>query len=213
MKPTIRSGRYRRSMPELRSVCVYCASSTGSNDRIVAATKELGEILAARGIRLVYGGGAVGLMGLIADTVLDAGGEVTGIIPLALFPKEVAHQRCTELITVDSMHDRKRMMFEHADGFIALPGGFGTLEELAEMVTWAQIGLHAKPVGVLNVDGYWDGLLGFFERATRDRLLKEQNRQLLLEATTPSAMLDALERYEGSAEPKWIAPTPETDPW
>jgi len=200
-------------MPELRSVCVYCASSTGTNEQIVSATRALGELLAARSIRLVYGGGAVGLMGLIADTVLDAGGEVTGIIPLSLFPKEVAHQRCTELITVDSMHDRKRMMFEHSDGFVALPGGFGTLEEVAEMATWAQIGLHDKPVGLLNVDGYWNGLLELFQRATNDQLLKEQNRQLLLEAATPEAMLDALEAYEGSAEPKWLPPTGQDDPW
>lgn len=200
-------------MTELRSVCVYCASSTGTNDDIVRATRELGELLTERGIRLVYGGGAVGLMGLIADTVLDAGGEVTGIIPLSLFPREVAHQRCTELVTVDSMHDRKRLMFERSDGFIALPGGFGTLEEIAEVVTWAQIGMHDKPVGVLNIDGYWDGLLQLFERATKDHLLKEQNRRLLLEATTPAAMLDALASYEGSAEPKWLPPAGQDTPW
>ncbi len=191
-------------MPELTSVCVYCASSTGTNKAIVAATKELGGLLAERGIRLVYGGGAVGLMGLIADTVLEAGGEVTGIIPLALFPKEVAHQRVTELITVDSMHERKRLMFDHSDAFIALPGGFGTLEEISEVTTWGQIGVHNKPVGVLNVDGYWDGLLAFLDRAVGDQLLKEQNNQLLLRATTPSGMLEALENYSGSAEPKWL---------
>lgn len=191
-------------MPEIRSVCVYCASSTGVNESIVAATSELGTLLAARGIRLVYGGGAVGLMGVIADTVLEAGGEVTGIIPLSLFPKEVAHQGCTELITVDSMHERKRLMFDRSDAFIALPGGFGTLEEIAEVTTWAQIGMHSKPVGVLNIDGYWDGLFDFFDRAVDDQLLKEQNNQLLLRATTPTGMLDALENYSGSAEPKWI---------
>ena len=191
-------------MPELTSVCVYCASSTGTNETIVAATKELGSLLAERGVRLVYGGGAVGLMGLVADTVLEAGGEVTGIIPLSLFPKEVAHQGVTELITVDSMHERKRLMFDHSDAFIALPGGFGTLEEIAEVTTWGQIGMHNKPVGVLNVDGYWDGLLAFLDRAVGDQLLKEQNNQLLLRATTPSEMLDALESYSGSAEPKWL---------
>jgi len=191
-------------MPELTSVCVYCASSTGTNEAIVAATTELGVLLAERGIRLVYGGGAVGLMGLVADTVLEAGGEVTGIIPLSLFPKEVAHQGCTELITVDSMHERKRLMFERSDAFIALPGGFGTLEEIAEVTTWGQIGMHDKPVGVLNIDGYWDGLLSFLDRAVHDQLLKEQNNALLLRATTPTGMLDALENYTGSAEPKWI---------
>lgn len=191
-------------MPELTSVCVYCASSTGTNDSIVAATRELGLLLAERGIRLVYGGGAVGLMGIVADTVLDAGGEVTGIIPLSLFPKEVAHQGCTELITVDSMHERKRLMFDRSDAFIALPGGFGTLEEIAEVTTWGQIGMHDKPVGVLNVDGYWDGLLAFLDRAVDDQLLKEQNNALLLRATTPTEMLDALTNYSGTAEPKWI---------
>lgn len=190
-------------MPELTSVCVYCASSTGTNDAIVTATKELGSLLAERGIGLVYGGGAVGLMGIVADTVLEAGGDVTGIIPLSLFPREVAHQGCTELITVDSMHERKRLMFERSDAFIALPGGFGTLEEIAEVTTWAQIGMHHKPVGVLNIDGYWDGLLSFLDRAVGDQLLKEQNNQLLLRASTPVDMLEALETYKGSAEPKW----------
>lgn len=191
-------------MSDLRSVCVYCASSTGSNERIVESTIALGKLLADRNIRLVYGGGAVGLMGLIADTVLEAGGEVTGIIPLALFPKEVAHQGCTELITVDTMHERKQLMFERSDAFIALPGGFGTLEEIAEVTTWAQIGMHQKPVGILNIDGYWDGLLSFFDRAVDDQLLKEQNNQLLQRASNPTEMLDLLEGYAGSAEPKWI---------
>lgn len=191
-------------MPELTSVCVYCASSTGTNEAIVAATKELGGLLARRQIRLVYGGGAVGLMGLIADTVLEAGGQVTGIIPLSLFPKEVAHQGVTELITVDSMHERKQLMFERSDAFIALPGGFGTLEEIAEVTTWGQIGLHDKPAGLLNVDGYWDGLLSYLDRAVEDQLLKEQNNRLLLRESSPAAMLEALETHEGSAEPKWL---------
>lgn len=191
-------------MPDLTSVCVYCASSLGSNEAIVEATTELGELLARRGIRLVYGGGAVGLMGLIADTVLANGGEVTGIIPTALFPKEVAHTGCTELIAVETMHQRKRMMFDRSDAFLALPGGFGTLEEIAEVTTWAQIGMHNKPVGVLNVDGYWDGLLAFFDRAVGDGLLKHQNNELLLRATSPSMMLDVLESYSGAAEAKWL---------
>ena len=190
-------------MPSLRSVCVYCASSTGTNRAIGAATVELGTLLAERGIRLVYGGGAVGLMGQVADTVMAAGGEVTGIIPLSLFPKEVAHQGLTELITVNTMHERKQLMFERSDAFIALPGGFGTLEEIAEVTTWAQIGMHDKPVGVLNVDGYWDGLFDFLDRAVDDQLLKTQNRQILLRADTPNAMLTELEGYSGTAEPKW----------
>ncbi len=191
-------------MPELTSVCVYCASSTGTNQKIVDATRSLGHLLAERGIGLVYGGGAVGLMGVIADTVLADGGTVTGIIPTDLFPREVAHVGCTELIEVDSMHERKRLMFDRADAFIALPGGFGTLEEIAEVTTWAQIGMHDKPVGLLNVDGYWDGLLAFFRRAVADGLLKDQNRAMLQQSSTPEGMLDALERYEGSAEAKWM---------
>jgi hypothetical protein len=143
-------------------------------------------------------------MGLIADTVLDNGGEVTGIIPTALFPKEVAHAGCTELIAVETMHQRKRMMFDRSDAFLALPGGFGTLEEIAEVTTWAQIGMHDKPVGVLNVDGYWDGLLAFFDRAVTDGLLKHQNRELLLRATSPAQMLEVLESYSGTAEVKWL---------
>ena len=191
-------------MTELESICVYVASSTGTNEAIVDATVELGHLLAARGIRLVYGGGAVGLMGVLADTVLDAGGEVTGIIPVSLFPKEVAHQRCTELIAVDTMHERKQLMFERSDGFIALPGGFGTLEEVAEVATWAQIGIHQRPVGLLNVDGYWNGLISNFERAVDDGLLKEQNRSMLLEASSPGDMLAAMEAFDGKAEAKWI---------
>jgi len=191
-------------MPVLTSVCVYCASSSGSNEAVVDATKELGELLAHQGIRLVYGGGAVGLMGLIADTVLENGGQVTGIIPTALFPNEVAHTGCTELIAVETMHQRKRLMFDRSDAFVALPGGFGTLEEIAEVTTWAQIGMHSKPVGVLNVDGYWNGLLSYLDRAVSDCLLKEQNNGLLLRATTPSTMLDALASYSGSAETKWL---------
>ncbi len=191
-------------MPAITSVCVYCASSTGTNSAVIETTRALGQLLAERGIGLVYGGGAVGLMGLIADTVLDGGGTVTGIIPTDLFPREVAHVGCTELIAVDSMHERKRLMSDRADAFVALPGGFGTLEEIAEVTTWAQIGMHDKPVGLLNVDGYWDGLLAFLERAVHDGLLKEQNRAMLLQAETPESMLDALERYDGHAEAKWL---------
>ncbi len=191
-------------MAAISSLCVYCASSPGSNQAITDATIELGTELAARGIRLVYGGGAVGLMGLIADTVLDNGGAVTGIIPTSLFPKEVGHRRVTELIEVDSMHTRKRMMFERSDAFIALPGGFGTLEEVTEMTTWAQIGIHSKPIGLLNVDGYWDPLLAWLDRCEADELMKPSNRALLVTATTASAMFDAFDRYDPPRATKWL---------
>ncbi len=188
----------------IRSICVYCASSPGSNPTITGATIELGLLLAAEGIRLVYGGGAVGLMGLLADTVLARGGLVTGIMPTGLFPREVGHGGVTELIEVATMHDRKRLMFERADAFIALPGGLGTLEELAEMATWAQIGIHAKPVGVLNVDGFYDGLLSWLDRCVADRLLKPANRAILIERTSPDDLLAALRSASPSQEPKWL---------
>lgn len=191
-------------MPEISSLCVYCASSPGSNQAITDATVALGRLLADQDIELVYGGGAVGLMGLVADTVMGAGGRVTGIIPTGLFPKEVGHIGITELIEVDSMHDRKRAMFERADAFVALPGGFGTLEELAEVTTWLQIGMHAKPVGVLNVDGFWDHLFAWLDRAVDDRVLKEKNRDLLISESEPSALLDRLRTTTLAHEPKWL---------
>ena len=196
--------RYRPGVPEIESVCVFLASSLGSDPAITEATVELGHLLAAEGVELVYGGGAVGLMGLIADTVLAAGGRVTGIIPTALFPTEVAHQGCTELVEVRSMHERKALMYERADAFIALPGGFGTLEELAETLTWSQIGLHQKPVGVLDVGGFWQPLLALFDGAVEKQVLKPANRQLLIDSDTPSELLAALRRHEPTREPKWI---------
>lgn len=164
----------------------------------------LGRVLAAAGIDLVYGGGSVGLMGMIADTVLGQGGRAVGVIPLSLMPLEVAHQGLTELIDVDSMHSRKARMIELSDGFIALPGGFGTLEELAEVLTWAQLGIHAKPIGLLNVDGYYDGLLTFLGRAIADGLLKPQNRELLIDRADPDELLAAMRAYRADYEPKWI---------
>ncbi len=191
---------------DIHSVCVYCASSPGSNDAITAATIELGQLLAAEGIELVYGGGAVGLMGLVADTVMEAGGRVTGIIPTSLFPREVAHQGLTDLIPVATMHERKTLMYERSDAFIALPGGLGTIEEVAEQATWGQIGIHTKPVGVLNIDGYWNPFLAQLDRAIEDQLLKPQNRAILSIADSPSEMLSALRAYESQVEAKWLDP-------
>ncbi len=191
-------------MPEIGSICVFCASSKGSDGDIAAATVELGQLLAAEGISLVYGGGAVGLMGLVADTVLESGGEVTGIIPSALFPIEVAHQGCTELVEVATMHERKALMYERSDAFIALPGGFGTLEELAETLTWSQIGLHDKPIGVLDVGGFWRPLLDHFDRASERGLLKSSNRELLVDRDDPSELLAALRAHQPRREAKWM---------
>lgn len=189
---------------QIGSICVYCASSPGSNAKITAATVALGTLLASEGIELVYGGGAVGLMGLIADTVLDGGGTVTGVMPTDLFPLEVGHPNLTTMIEVASMHERKLAMFERADAFIALPGGLGTLEELAEVATWAQIGIHAKPIGILNVDGYFDALLAWLQRSIDDRLLKPANRALLIDRAEPVELLEALRAAPPRFEPKWL---------
>lgn len=188
----------------LRRICVYCASSTGTNEHLTAATRTLGEQLVERNIELVYGGGAVGLMGLVADTVMAAGGAVTGVIPTGLFPIEVAHTGLTRLVEVNSMHERKTEMIRLADGFIALPGGFGTLEEVAEVLTWAQLGMHRKPVGFLNVDGFYDQLLAFFDRCVSDQVLKPKNRELVLCEADPGKLLDAFADYQPVFEGKWI---------
>ncbi len=192
-------------MAEFRRVCVYCASSPGTNPAITAAAVSLAELLADEGIELVYGGGTVGIMGLIADTVMRRGGAVRGVIPTQLFPREIAHRGLTELIEVSSMHERKTTMFELSDAFIALPGGFGTLEEVAEVTTWAQLGIHEKPIGLLNVDGYYDGLLAWLDRAVSDQLLRAVNRALLLDAPEPAAMLGALRAYQpGPSKKTWL---------
>jgi uncharacterized protein (TIGR00730 family) len=190
---------------KLERVCVYCASSLGTEPATEAATRALGRLLAAEGLGLVYGGGSVGLMGLVADTVLDAGGTVTGVIPKRLFPREIPHRGLTELIEVESMHARKTTMFERADAFIALPGGFGTFEELFEVTTWAQLGIHQKPIGVLNVSGYYDLLLAFLDRAVRDGLLRPDNRAILVDHDDPAALLEALRAYVPKPTPKWLA--------
>lgn len=190
-------------MPDIQSIALFCASSPGTNPAITAATVELGERLAAEGIELVYGGGAVGLMGLVADTVMTNGGTVTGVIPGGLFPDGVGHDGITELISVADMHERKKVMFDRADAFIALPGGFGTLEEIAEVMTWRQIGLHDKPFGFLNIDAFWDGLLGWFDRCVDDAVLKQKNRDLIVTAHTPAEMLEALRSHDVAVETKW----------
>ena len=188
----------------LHSVCVFCASSPGTDPAITEATAALGHLLAERDIELVYGGGAVGLMGLIADTVLEAGGAVTGVIPGGLFGSEVGHPGLTRLEEVATMHQRKARMYELSDAFIALPGGFGTLEELAETLTWNQIGLLAKPVGVLDVGGFWQPLLTLLDTMVDGGILKEKNRALLLDDPDPARLLDRLTVAEPTYEPKWI---------
>jgi len=185
----------------LESVCVFCGSSPGRRIEYVAAARELGGLLAARGLTTVYGGGHVGMMGTLADAALAGGGRVIGVIPEHLMRPEVAHQRLTELIVVDSMHTRKRTMAERADAFVVLPGGFGTIEEMFEMITWLQLRLHAKPVGVLNVAGYFDQLLAFLDHARAEGFIRGE--QLVLTEQSAPALLaklaQRLQREQGAA--------------
>jgi uncharacterized protein (TIGR00730 family) len=183
-------------------VCVYCGSSPGHDPSYREAAREMGEALLERDLGLVFGGGSVGLMGTVADTVLDGGGEVVGVIPEALETKEVAHGGVTELVVVGSMHERKQRMVELADGFVALPGGLGTLEELFEVLTWAQLGIHEKPCGVLNVDGFYGGLVDHLDGATEAGFVSPAHRELARVETDPEALLDAFEMYEPPTEPK-----------
>ncbi len=175
-----------------KRICVYCGSRAGRNDRYRQAAVDLGQLLAARDLGLVYGGGHVGLMGVIADAALAAGGEVIGVIPEQLRQQEVAHSGLSELHIVASMHERKALMANLADGFIALPGGLGTLEELSEMLTWQQIGIHTKPIGLLNTGGYYDALLAFLDRAVTDGYVTTSDRQCLQVADSAAALLELL---------------------
>ena len=188
----------------MKSLCVYCGSSSGSSPAYAAAARELGQLLAAQQIELIYGGGRVGLMGVLADAVLEAGGRVQGVIPQSLANREVAHLGLTQLHVVDSMHQRKALMAELADGFLALPGGLGTFEELFEIWTWAQLGMHAKPIGLLNVAGYFDLLLEFLDHATDQQLLKPVHREVLSVSTDPEEMLTLLRQTLPISAPKWI---------
>jgi uncharacterized protein (TIGR00730 family) len=191
---------------QMKSICVFCGSNTGARAEYVAEARILGETLAAQGIRLVYGGGRVGLMGIIADSVMAAGGEVSGIIPQALDRREIANRNVTELHVVGSMHERKALMNELSDGFIALPGGYGTFEELCEMLTWAQLGIHRKPVGLLDIAGYYAPLLSLFDRAVEQRFLHPDHRRLLLSDTDPVALLARMRSYDPPVAAKWLEP-------
>lgn len=188
----------------LSSVCVFCGSSTPPNARYSDAARELGRLLADRGIDLIYGGGQVGLMGQIADACLARGGRVVGVIPVGLFSREVGHEGLTCLYEVSSMHERKSTMYDLAEGFIALPGGLGTLEELAEIATWSQLGLHAKPVVLLDVDGFWDGLLTQLDRMVEVGLLKPPNRDIIRSADSPDRALALLAEPGPPQVEKWI---------
>ncbi len=179
-------------MPDLRRLCVFCGSNPGVRPAYGEAAAAIAEVLADRGIGLVYGGGAVGLMGRVADAMLARGGEVVGVIPQALVDREIGHDGVTELRVVTSMHERKALMAELSDGFVALPGGIGTLEELFEVWTWGQLGLHAKPCGVLDAEGFYAGLTDFLDHATAEGFVRAPHRAGLLRDTDPARLLDAL---------------------
>lgn len=185
-------------------LCVFCGSSPGRNPDFADAARALGAALAARDIGVVYGGGNVGLMGVVADATLAAGGRVTGVIPHALVTRELAHQGLTRLHVVNSMHERKALMARLSDGFIALPGGFGTLEEFCEAVTWTQLGVHAKPCGLLNVAGFYDGLLTFVEHAMQEAFLRPTHRQIIVAEATAAALIDRILGWEAPAVARWI---------
>ena len=188
----------------LRRVCVYCGSSNHIHERYREAARAMGITLVERGIELVFGGGRVGLMGEIADAVLNAGGSVHGVIPQKLLELEVGHEGCTELFVVDGMHARKRKMMELSDAFIALPGGYGTMEELFEVTTWTQLEYLTKPVGVLNVHGFYDGLLGWIAHAHAQGFIRDLHRQLIVDHTDPAALLEGLARAELPGVARWI---------
>ena len=196
----------------LKSVCVFCGASPGARPIYHEAAAQLGRHIAERGLTLVYGGGAVGLMGVVADAALAAGGEVIGIIPQSLERAEIGHKGLTRLEVVDGMHARKARMAELADAFIALPGGLGTLEELFEVWTWGQLGYHAKPLGLLEVEGFYARLTDFLDHLVAERFVREQHRAILQIDASPAALLDRMSAWQPTAAPKWVEREPKSPP-
>lgn len=188
----------------MKSVCVFCGSNPGNDPVYAAGARAMGVEIARRGLVLVYGGGAVGLMGIVANAALEAGGEVHGIIPRALREKEVGHFGLTRLEVVETMHIRKARMAELSDGFIAMPGGIGTFEELFEIWTWGQLGIHSKPLAFLNVAGFYDPLAAFLDGTVEAGFLKQTHRAMTLTDTEPSTLLDRMEQYVPAATIKWV---------
>ena len=191
-------------MKTIHSIAVFCGSSNGNHPSYSEAAFNTGKAISMNGMKVVYGGARVGLMGKVADGALSAGGEVIGIIPGFLKTKEIAHENLTELITVETMHERKLKMHELSDGIITLPGGYGTMEELFEMLTWAQLGLHAKPTGLLNINGYYDSLVKQIEVMSHDMFLRNSDAQRLIVANDVESLLAMMKTYEAPAAPKWI---------
>src|SRR5215472_8588938 len=186
-------------------ICVFCGSSVGARPAYAAAAKELGELMARRGIGLVFGGGCIGLMGTIADAVLAGGGEAIGVIPAGLMQREIGHRGVTKLHVVETMHQRKALMADLSDAFIALPGGYGTLEEFAEILTWSQLGIQVKPCALLNIEGYWDGLLSFLDHAVGEDFVRPENRDMIVVGTGPEEILDKIQAWRPPAHvEKWL---------
>jgi uncharacterized protein (TIGR00730 family) len=191
-------------MPRITSLCVYCGSSSGTHPEYAERAYAFGQLLAARGIAMVYGGGRVGLMGKVADGVLAGGGRVVGVIPRHLMDKEVGHTGLSELHVVETMHERKTRMFELSDAFVALPGGFGTLDEMFEMLTWAQLGLHTYPCAFLSTRGFWTRLQASVEHMVAEGFVRDVQRDSLWFGDAPAAMLDWMDGYEAAYTPKWL---------
>lgn len=189
----------------MRRICVYCGSNPGRSPAYADAAKELAGVLVRHEIQLVYGGADKGIMGVLANAVLERGGQVHGVIPQMLMDKEIAHEGLTELHVVASMHARKTMMAALSDGFIAMPGGYGTLEELVEVITWGQLRFHDKPCGLLNVEGYFDQLLAWFDHASAEGFLRRENRDMLLVDASPTGLVQQFELYTAPQVEKWTA--------
>jgi uncharacterized protein (TIGR00730 family) len=187
------------------NLCIFCGSSTGQNPAFAHAATTLATALARRDIGIVYGGGNVGLMGVLADAALAAGGEVTGVIPRGLVSRELAHREISQLHVVDSMHQRKALMAELSDGFIALPGGFGTLEEFCEVVTWTQLGIHLKPCGLLNVEGFYDGLLAFLAHALREEFLRPTHFEIVVTSSEPDDLISRVLNWRPPDVTRWVS--------
>lgn len=191
-------------MTQLKSICVYCGSNTGQLEAYASSAKVLAESLVNRNIQLVYGGASIGIMGIVANHVLMLGGQAIGVIPKALAHKEVIHKNLTELHITQSMHERKMLMAELSDGFIALPGGIGTLEELFEIWTWAQLGFHQKPCGLLNVEGYYNSLIQFLDHMLAEQFVKEHHRRMLIVEAQPEKLLDQYINYQPTTVTHWV---------
>ena len=191
-------------MNKLKAVCVYCGSNFNGDEKLRIAIKELAQSLVEQQIRLVYGGGSVGVMGVLANDVLELGGEVTGVIPQFLMDKEVGHKGLTEMVITENMHQRKQKMADLADGFVILPGGFGTLEELFEVLTWLQLGLHGKPIGVLNVGGFYDPLFKQMDVMVEHRFLKQTNRDLVFNETDAAVLVEKMQNFKAAPDEVWF---------